>query len=97
MWPTAAARSGFSRIATQMRPTGEATIRRASDDADEIADREKTIHRPAAGHMDRREAEIERRPGHARQAVLAAGKVDDSGEFSMKKNTSAIATVIMAK
>ncbi len=35
--------------------------------------------------------------GHAGQAVLAAGVVGQSGEFSRKKNISAIATVIMAK
>ena len=45
------------------------------DEADEIANREKNIHRPSAGHMNAGEAEIERRSGHARQAVLAAGIV----------------------
>ena len=52
--------------------------RRAHDaqrdhDADEIAEREKRIERPAGGELQRREAEVEAGRGHAGQAVLAAG------------------------
>ena len=74
-WPTAAARSGLSRIALRTAPTGERTMRSAIDDADEVADGEERIHRPAGGEVDGGEAEIEAGRRHAGQAVLAAGPV----------------------
>ena len=52
--------------------------RRAHDaqrdhDADEIAERQELVERPAGREVQRREAEIEARRRYAGQAVLAAG------------------------
>ena len=75
LWPTAAARSGFSRIALKIGADRRAHDAQRDHDADEVAEREERIERPAGGEVERREAEIEARRRHAGQAVLAAGPV----------------------
>ena len=65
--------------------------RRAHDpqrdhDADEIAQREKLVERPAGGEMNGGEAEIEARRRNAGQAVLAAGPVRQRIELDEKEH-----------
>ena len=76
--------------------------RRAHDaqrdhDADEIAGGEKPVHRPAGADLVGEAAELRSAgvgtPGNPFSPPVQA----ESGQFSTKKNISAIATVIMAK
>ena len=56
-------------------------MRSASDEADEVPEREERVHRPVGVEMQRREAEIERRRRHAGETVLAAGEVRQRAEL----------------
>ena len=82
-------RGGAQRIVPDRAENG--ADRRAhdperDDDADEIAQRDELIERPAIGEMDGGEAEIEARGRHARQAVLAAGEIRERIELDEEEH-----------
>lgn len=55
------------------------------DDADEVAERDELIERPAIGEVQCGETEVEARCRYARQAVLAAGEVRERVELDEEK------------
>ena len=57
-----------------------------NDNADEIAQCQELIERPAGGEMQCSQAEIKARRRHARQAVLTAGKIRQRIELDEKEN-----------
>ena len=86
LWPTAAARSGLSRIARKHGADRRAHDAQREHGADEIPKGQKRIERPVGVEVNGREAEIERRCRHAGQPVFTAGEVRERIELDEKKD-----------
>ncbi|MGY2930929.1 hypothetical protein ACVWZ6_000531 [Bradyrhizobium sp. GM6.1] len=71
---------------TQNRADRRAHDPEGDDNADEIAQRDELIERPAIGEVDGDEAEIEARRRHAGQAVFAAGEIGKWIEFDEEEH-----------
>src|ERR1700744_1388553 len=95
LWPRADARRGLSRRARKIAPTGERTMRRAMT-------RPTKYQKARKAYIDRSVSKLSFIEPMLKLGVGTPGKPfsppvkADNGLNSAKKNTSAIATVIMA-
>ena len=84
-----AERGGAQRVVAQRaqdRPDRGAHDTQRDHEADEIPERQKHVDRPVALEIERREAEVDARRRHARQAVLAAGVVRQRVELDEEEH-----------